>query len=835
MRTFLNICCKKRFAEKYLIIGIIFILTSCNITKQLKENEYLVSGNTIKGYLPGKADKNNIEPYIRQKPNRKILSIIPFNVWLYTKIDKEKMVAHKEKRDARFDLKNEKRIARNAIRNAKRSKKGKSSKAPQLKSKDKPTLRESLLDIAEEPVIYDSTLAHQSALQIKKYLFSKGFFYASVSDSVHYNKHRKKAFVKYNLQPGKQYYIRNINYVIDEGELAYYVFEDTANSKLKRNSPFDSDIIQQERERITSHLLNNGYYYFEPDYIYFEIDSGIPNQKIDLTIKFKKFPVFASQDKDSVTYVKHPRYYLNNIYVITENLSTSYKDESFGDTLTYYDYMFLVKDKLKFKKNVLGNSIEFYKGQVFQKSLAEKTYKRILNLGVFRNVLLQFVKNPNHNDMLDCYIICQPLIKQSITIETEGTNTSGNLGIDGSLLFQNRNLLKGAELFELSLNGAIIAQSQLKQQNQQNKNNLQNTFNTIQFGPSARFSVPRAVFPFSVFPFKKDAFPRTYINTSMNYQARPEFSRIITTVNYGFSFKTRKTKWRQDIVPFEVYMVKAKLTGQFKSDLISLNDLFLLNSFQDHITTLSRYSFSYNNQLQNGINTSNKPFSYVKINLTSSGNILRGVYQLTNQPKDTLGRYLITDVPFAQFVKVDIDYRLYIPVRQKNRIIYRTFLGIGKPLTNLNVLPYEQSFFSGGPNSIRAWRARNIGPGGYSPTDAKTLRYDKIGDFIIEGNVEYRFHMFRSFFGAWFVDAGNIWLLNKDPVKPNGEFKFDRFYKEFAVGSGFGLRWDLNFFVLRLDGAIPIADPRLQEGDRWMFDKKPLRQFNLNFAIGYPF
>lgn len=827
---------KKLLAHKLWLILSVLYITSCNTTRQLKENEYLVSGNTINGNLINKVDKADLEPYIRQKPNRKILSIIPFNLWLYTKIDQEKMVKHKEKRDARFDRINEKRLAKNKAKNEKRALKGKPPKEARLKSKDKPTFRESLIEISEEPVIYDSLLARQSSQQIKKYLFSKGYFYSHVTDSVKINTNRKKARVSYFVTTGNQYFINRISYHIEDTLLSRFVLNDTAGCKIRTGKPFDAEIIQTERERITTHLLNNGYYYFEPDYVFFEVDSTLQNHKIDITVKFKKFPVFANQNKDSVSYINHQRYKVFDIYIITENLSTSYKDEFYKDTAWYYDYMFLIKDKLKFKKSAIGNNIEFSRGQYFQKSLAEKTYKRILNLGVFRTVLIQYVKNPKHSDMLDCYIICQPLIRQSITIETEGTNTSGNLGIDGSLLFQNRNLLKGAELFEFSLNGAIIAQSQLKTGEQTGKNDIQNTFNTIQFGPSVRFSVPRVVFPFNLFPFKKDAYPRTYINSSLNYQSRPEFNRVIGSVNYGFSFRTRKSKWRQDIIPIEVYMVKAKLTEQFKSDLIKLNDLFLMNSFVDHITTISRYSVSYNNQLPNGgVNVSKKAFSYVKINLTSSGNILRGAFQLTNQPKDTMGRYLIADIPFAHFLKADIDYRLYIPIRQKNRAVYRTFIGIGKPLTNLNVLPYEQSYFSGGPNSIRAWRARSIGPGGYSPSDANTIRYDKIGDFIIEGNIEYRFHMFRSFYGAWFVDAGNIWLLHEDPLKPQGEFRIDRFYKEFAVGSGWGLRWDLNFFVLRLDAGIPIVDPKLPEGDRWMFDKKPLRQFNLNFAIGYPF
>ncbi len=261
-----------------------------------------------------------------------------------------------------------------------------------------------------------------------------------------------------------------------------------------------------------------------------------------------------------------------------------------------------------------------------------------------------------------------------------------------------------------------------------------------------------------------------------------------------------------------------------------------MNSFQDHITTLSKYTVTYNNQqISNGVNTSRKAVSFIKVNVASSGNILRGLFDATGQPKDTLGRYLILGTPFAQFVKLDFDYRLYIPVRKRSRLVYRTAIGIGKPLKNLNVLPYEQSYFSGGPNSVRAWRARTLGPGGYDQPSNITAKYDKIGDLLIEGNVEYRFHIFRSFFGAAFVDVGNIWLLNKNATKPDGDFAFDRFYKEFGMGAGMGIRWDLNFFVLRLDAAAPLADPSYPEGKRWIVDDRPLRRTTLNFGIGYPF
>ncbi|MGE0569315.1 MAG: BamA/TamA family outer membrane protein, partial [Bacteroidia bacterium] len=166
--------------------------------------------------------------------------------------------------------------------------------------------------------------------------------------------------------------------------------------------------------------------------------------------------------------------------------------------------------------------------------------------------------------------------------------------------------------------------------------------------------------------------------------------------------------------------------------------------------------------------------------------------------------------------------------------VYRMAGGIGWTLKNLNVLPYEQSFFSGGPNSVRAWRARTLGPGGYDPTLSST-RFDKIGDILLEGNIEYRFHIVKSFYGALFGDAGNIWRREKALDKPDGEFVATEFYKQIAFGGGIGLRWDLDFLILRFDFAMPIKDPKYDEGDRFTFNKKPWRSIIINFGIGYPF
>ncbi|MCW3076047.1 MAG: hypothetical protein JWO32_656 [Bacteroidetes bacterium] len=820
-------------AKRFLIFAGIFFF-SCNVTKKLQPDQYLLEKVEIHHTKETKIDKENFEAFVRQKPNRKLFRTIHFYVWWYNQFNDEKIKRKKEKRNLVYDKKNADKVKRFEELNVKREQKGKKPKVPKLKDKESPTFLESLRDIGEAPVILDSALTEQTRNQLSKFLFSKGFFNNAVTDSVKLDHKTKKAIVNYNLIPKSPYIINSITYQMDDTKLGELILNDTVKSVLKRGMIYDTEKFQEERQRITNHALNNGYFYFENAYLKYDIDSNYNNRSISVKLILKKFSRQYSSSNDSLVYVNHTKFKIENIYVITEPVSGNLREASFKDTVRFAksDAIFLLNKKLAYRPSLIYSNIDIHKEHLFRKDTAEITYKALLGLGIFKNVTIQFLKSLDNNSKLDCYIVCIPFIKQSLTAETEGINTSGNLGVDGSLVFQNKNFFKGGELFEIKLQGAFIAQQQFNNDKNPNINEIQKTFNTIQFGPEATFSVPRAFFPFSLLPFKKEMAPHTFVKTSVNYQARPEFSRVITDVNYGFNFKTFQNRLRHDLVPFQVYLVRADLQQSFKDDLSKLQDAFLLNSFQDHITTLSKYGVTYISK--ENTNTSKRAVSYVRLNLQSSGNILRQYFKSSGAKADSLDRYLIFGIPFAQFLKADIDYRIYIPVRKKSRIVYRLAGGIGKPLANLGVLPYEQSFFSGGPNSVRAWRARTLGPGGYDPRISST-RYDKIGDMLLEGNFEYRFHIIKSFNGAFFVDAGNIWRLQKDETKPKAEFLVGEFYKQIAIGSGMGIRWDLSFFVLRLDLAVPIRDPKYDPVSRWTFDKQPWKEIVANFGIGYPF
>lgn len=740
----------------------------------------------------------------------------------------------------KYDRINNERITKLDVKNKRRAKKGKRLKQPKLKDKESPLLFESVRDIGEPPVIYDSTLTEQTRFQLSRYLFSKGFFNNVVLDSVRLYGNDKRAHVIFKLVPRQPYTISEITYAIPDAELAGSILSEPQASILHKGMQFDEELFQAERQRMTDLAVNNGYFYFENAYINYWADTAKGNLTASLRMQISRYSPGNGDERDSTKLTNHPRYKLKNVYLITEQSIGDVHNLYFKDTITATrkNIQFLLNAPLAYRQKILVMNTDLYPGQYYRKDTATQTYKQLLGLGLFRNVTIQFFPSESGRNELECYIVCNPLSKQFAAAEIEGTNTSGNLGIDGNLVFQNRNTFKSAEMIEVKLLGALVAQRQFNATDStqvsavNDVSNLQQTFNTIQFGPEIRFSVPRALFPFALLPFHKDQEPRTFVKTSLNYQTRPEFSRVITNAEYGFTFKSNNKQLRHEFIPFEIYMVKARLQTDFRKALLSYKDAFLLNSFQDHITTLTKYALTFTSK-ENTINGKRTAY-YARLNLQSSGNLLRQIYKLTGATPDSLGRYLMLGIPFAQFLKTDVDLRMYVPVRNRSRVVYRVAAGIGKPLRNLNILPYEQSFFSGGPNSVRAWRARTLGPGGYDATGNST-RFDKIGDILLEGNIEYRFHMIRSFYGALFADAGNIWRLQPDENKIGGEFKVNTFVDQIAIGGGIGLRWDLTFIVLRLDLAMPLKDPKMPAGQRWVLDKKPYEYTVANFGIGYPF
>ncbi|HEY6162205.1 MAG TPA: hypothetical protein VI112_13315, partial [Bacteroidia bacterium] len=476
---------------------LLFLLFSCNSTRRVPEGRYLLNKNVIIDRsaslfkLNPDLQKSDFEGYLKQKPNRKVLGF-RFHLALYNLIDSTRAMEKKNKRNARWDKENQEHKFKHEQENQKRVAKGKKPVEPHLKDTTRLTWREWVMDIGEPPVLYDSTLKLRSSEQIRLFLDNKGYFKNKVTDSVSFKD--KRANVFYIIEPHKPYRINKVTWIIKDELLSYYVFADTANSLLRKGKNYDLDVLQKERERITTNLRNNGYYYFSKDYIYFRADSSLNSNQVNLKLIIRNHTE-KNEDLDTIVETPHLRYYVNNIYVNT-NYDPRLKKDSIlppPDTAVdkdHEEYKILYRKKLNYKPHMLTNAMFIQQG-LFQASLADDTYKRLSELRAFKFINIQY--KDNGTDYLDCYINLTPILKQTFTVETEVTNTGGNKGVNGSFVYQNRNVFKGAEVFEFRVKAGLEVQKLLTKTTDQNQVITESAipFNTIEFGPEASLTIPR--------------------------------------------------------------------------------------------------------------------------------------------------------------------------------------------------------------------------------------------------------------------------------------------------------------------------------------------------------
>ncbi len=448
-----------------------------------------------------------------------------------------------------------------------------------------------------------------------------------------------------------------------------------------------------------------------------------------------------------------------------------------------------------------------------------------MRLFKFINIRFDEVKKDTSDllpDYLNCEIQLNPFALQSYSVEIEGTNSSGDIGVAGTFGYEHKNLFRGAEILDINIRGAVEAM----------KKRYNNQFdNTVEFGSEVRIRFPKFILPFFSELFVKRYNPKTQVAVSYNYQQRPDYTRTIVNGSFGYTWKGSRNISHM-INPIELNFVKLPNTPQLEEFLDRIKNYpYIVNSYKDHLIAVTNYSFIFNNQdIQKNTN-----FMFFRWNFESAGNILSAVYDISGQQKID-DAYQLFGTRYAQYLLSDIDIRYYQNVNKTDKIAYRLFVGCGYPYNNSLALPFEKKYFSGGANSIRAWQVRTLGPGSF--TDTLSSYPNSLGDVKLEFNLEYRFDIFWVLEGALFLDAGNIWAIRDVEERENTIFRFDRFYEDIAIGTGFGTRFDFSFFVFRLDMGLKTRDPALSSSNKWIIGNQKLSwqdHFNLVLAIGYPF
>jgi outer membrane protein assembly factor BamA len=673
--------------------------------------------------------------------------------------------------------------------------------------------------VGEKPVLLGDVDREFNKDIIVNYSENKGYFNAKATyDTVSKN---KKAQVIYTVRPGSRYLIDGVKFQKDSTLVNREIQNFTDRTLLKNGKPFDLDVIKAERERIDNRLKERGFYYFHPDNIIVQADSTVSkNHKVELNVKLKdNTPDLATQQFSIDNVIVFPNY---NIQDVKDGKYSIPMDK---DSLSKYrfDDIYVIDPQHKFKPKIFDRALYFKKGDLYNRSNHNLTLNRLISLGVFKFVKNEFIVSDSLSHKFDAYYLLTPRQVQSLRLEALGrTNSANYAGSELNLNWTHRNFFRGAEQFKAAIYGAFDFQM----------GGAQNANNIFRAGTNVQLSIPRIVAPFR-FHSSSEFVPRTNITLGYEFQNRTQYYTLNNfTGSFGYVWKENARK-EHDLKVIDITLVSpANVTEEYqiKADA----NPAMARVVAKQLIFGPTYSYTYTNTMLPKTNT-----VYYKGTLDFAGNIT-GLVTGADVKKDKEKK--IFGIPFSQYVKIENDFRFYHKFTEKSSLATRFIGGIAYPYGNSEFIPFSKQFFSGGSNSIRAFRARTLGPGSFDPrTIPEGSYFDQSGDIKLELNAEYRANLYKFLNAAVFVDAGNIWLLHDDPDRPGAKFSKD-FLNEIAVGAGVGLRLDFSILILRLDLAMPLRVPYYQKGDRWAFDKINFGDSNwrkdnlvLNIAIGYPF
>ncbi len=849
---------KSRFSQILLCGMISLVYSSCTIQNNLGEGEVYFEDHKV-DFIEHKNDLLTVTDvsadellYLTKlKPNRKTL-MFRLNMRLNTFVPRKFLERSQVRIDKRCERINKKRYD-------KETRKNKRHKDPKECNGLWPWLA---YTVGEPPVLLDTSLVNKGARQMEIYLRKNGYFNAEVRGEWQLNTEKslfwkvgKKSNVTYHVELKDLYTIKNVEWSTEDPNILKQLPKLKEKCMVKSGERFRVDNLDAERSRITLLLANEGFYEFIPDYIVYQLDTVTSPKEVNVKLTVLNQKALDGYGNFTGKTLPHRKFYIGNI-----SFNTSFDplnpNESPTDTVEYKGLDIYSVGLSCVKPVILDRRVEVKETQLYQQRYLDETYKRFTQLGVFKTVNIQL--SPRNDPktgqaLLDVKVLLAPNKKQALSFDPRVTNRAGNMGIYGNFIYKHRNVFRGAESFEFKTVVGAEASQVLgggSASTSAGDQIVQRTFqlNTFEIGPELNLVLPR-LFPRDLAKTSRSNDPKTTLHAGVNYQRRPDYTRTLSQVSFGWTFiENPETVSSFDIEWAELSLIKIERSLAFDQWLGSLNDSYLANSYQDHLILASRLAFTINTQKDG-----NQPRSfYYRGNIIEgAGNLLRAVYQrLPNATPDSLGSYEINNIRFAQYVKSDHDVRYYTQSDDRNKFALRGFIGIGIPLKNLPALPFEKSYFSGGANGLRAWQARTLGPGSFRDTTV-VRSFNNIGDIKLEFNAEYRFKITDMFQAAFFIDAGNIWLANKDNSRPNAEFDKNRFYKEFAVGTGAGLRLDFDFFIVRMDLGIPLRDPLKVDGEKWAWQGKDeynafLTRVNnapssfklepvLNLGLGFPF
>ena len=831
----------------------------CNAIKRVKKNELLLKKNTF--IVDGKIIKSEeISRLSFHNKNSHILGI-PVRLHIYN--------LARPNKDSIFDAwikKNSKRQQRyiNVF----------SKKQFQKIKKTSIGFNNWLLKTGEAPEILDSLKIKKTKLNLERYYFSRGWFDRTIDYKV--NIHGKqRASLEYEIFKGDPFKISEIKTDIKTKILDSIYHVSNNNSFIKKNTQFDITNFENERNRLNNIFRNSGIYNFSQDYITFENDTIGKDHKIDVKINI---PNKLIRSGDTILQKPFKVYKIKEVNIYTD---ASFKNRSklkAEKVLTFNDFNFYNYVKLKYRPNSITNALQIAKGKLYSDLDKTRTYRYLNALNTFKYPNIEYIENAIDSTLIT-NIYLTPKKKYGLGFDFNVSQSNiQKIGLSFSSGILIRNIFKGAETLQISALGAVGA-------SKDGSKTEDRFFDINELGTDIKLNIPRLFLPLNtekIIP--KYMLPTTQLgmgftgqknigldkqtfNGRLSYSWSPKKNRTtnfdllnlqyVRNLNPGNYFNVYQNSFnRLEAIALNTYPTPSDYLTQNSlgeeildidnaDDFISLvstdsnfqlsnpDDFQSVRNIRERKNRLTQDNFILASNLNlikdNRESVFDNDFSIFRFKLELAGNLLNTVSDLVGFDKNDNGEFEINNVAFSQYAKSEIDYIKLWNLGRNNVIALRTFIGIAIPIGNSNTIPFSKSFFAGGSNDNRAWTAYNLGPG----RSDNNNEFNE-ANFKLAFSLEHRYKLFSKLDGAFFIDAGNIWNVLDDVEDPKAIFNSIKSLNDIAVGSGIGLRYDFDFFILRFDTGFKTYNPTYPKNQRW------LKDFNFsnavyNIGINYPF
>ena len=769
------------FAVTFLLMA---MLSSCSSTKHVPEGELLL--DKVKITVNDKhddVDPSQLTNYLRQMPNHRVLGGLKLQLAFYN-----------------------------------------------LSGRDSSNwFNRWIQRVGTPPVIYDSTLTIAGADQLHTALSNRGFMNNTVTYHVETDSVKRKARVNYDITLNEPYYIRSIAYDIPDAELSEIILADSAHFNVHTGDLLNYTRLDEWRQSITENLRNHGYYAFNKEYITFLADTAADSKAVDLTL-YSRDPYHNDR---MPYYTEHEPFYIRDVVYVTNYDPLQMRDNYWGeDTVVLRNGVRIYQPRDYYlRAGVIDECNHIEPGALYNAEEINRTYRALGRLSILKqiNIDVRPIGEVDGVLMVDTYVLLQPDKSQTVSVSLEGTNSEGDLGFGVGLDYQHRDIFRGAEVFSAK---AKVSYESISGDIGGLINN-----NYSEYSTELGLTFPKFMAPFLRRSFKQKIQASTAFTVNFDYQARPEYTRVIAGGGWRYQWTERSRRMAHTLTLVDVSVISVpKFNDEFFG---RITNPLLRYSYQDHLIMRMGYNFYRTNKAEMSVQQMGRfqqDVFTIRANAETAGNLLYGISRLTGQkPAFEDGSYKALSIRYSQYVKADADYAFTHYLDRRQSIAFHVGAGIAIPYGNSDVLPFEKRFYSGGANSVRGWGVRTLGPGSYNSNNNLSNFIYQCGDIRFDINMEYRAKLFWVVELGLFLDAGNIWTIKNYEDQPGGVFKWNKFYEQIAAAYGAGIRLDFKYFLVRVDMGMKAHNPASGQ-ERWpLLHPKFKRDSEFHFSVGYPF